>query len=79
MSKLEGRFYTVSQAAAAIGVSRARIHQRLTGKHAKRGTGKPLAHVDHPERAVYLIPEEAVIKWRHERILRRDPTGELLF
>ena len=75
------KWYTVSQTAKAVGVSRARTYQRIhCDPRVKRGAGRFLPHrvvergivVGRAKQgtAHYLVSEESVSEWRQERILK---------
>jgi predicted DNA-binding transcriptional regulator AlpA len=84
------RGYTVPETAEAVGVSSARVYQRISGEHAPRGAGK-LLKARTVKRGVrtgrgrgsgqgiarLLVPESAVNQWRNERIQRGLPVGNL--
>lgn len=75
---------SVIDAAALIGVSRARVYQRVTGQPIHQA-GRPLDGLLRPARRPGLkkdqlhlrVPLHAVLTWRAERVLAHEPVGDL--
>lgn len=70
---------SVTEAAKLIGVSRARVYQRITGYAGHGDAGAPLSVTvqDGPTRKKYRVPIAIALTWRAERQANHLPVGPI--